>query len=281
MTKYLLPFGLAVTMTLLQAGTTAPSSRWNAEHPMQNARAQASDTVNRMLRETHWASRAIRDDNTPLAKVDVNKALQIASQLTATHTGSGDLIPLYSELGQYTMIGPSRRTASGANANTAQANANTSTHVAVRQVVGNYTSVALDLNLAKTHLQAAQQALNNGNTQAALQALRGVQDSVLESSVATDLPLLRARENLMLARAAVNQGEYGEAHAALRAASQALATYDQSGGSHANAAQQLRNQIASYNQSIRQNHANASAQIESWWNQVSGWETPATPTARG
>ena len=277
MAKYLLPFGLAVTMTLLQANTSNSSSRWNAEHPMQNARAEASDNVNRLLTDTQQARRAIRENNTQLAEADVNKALQTANQLTSTHTGNGNLIPLYSEIGEYTMMGTPRRT----NASQANANANGSTHVAVRRVVGNYTSVALDVNLAKTHLEAAQQALNSGNMQAAQQALRGVEDSVMETEVATDMPLLRARENLMLARWAVNKGEYGEAHAALRSASQALATYDESGGSHASDAQQLRSQIASYNQSIRQNHADASAKIESWWNQVSGWETPATQTGRG
>jgi hypothetical protein len=256
------------------------SSRWNSEHPMQSARARASDQVNRMLTETQRARRALRNGNTQLAKTEVSRALATANELSSSRTGTNDIIPLYSEIGEYTFIGPRQRGANTQSATSGSADRTTSPqsngahNVAVRRVVGEYTSAGLDVHLAQAHLEAAQKALNAGNTRHAEEALRGVEDSVLVSSVAADMPLLRARENLMLARAAVNQGHYREAHSALNAACRALNTYDQSGGSHASQAQQLRSEISSYNQSLEQQHAGASAKIESWWNQMSDWNTP-------
>lgn len=295
MTKYLLPFGLAVTVTLLcgQTANQTPSqsnqnkqpnaqemnrsSRWNSEHPMQSARARASDQVNRMLNETQRARRALRNGNTQLAKTEVSRALATVNDLSSSHAGKNDIVPLYSEIGEYTFIGPRQRSAASkqsARSGSADRMTAPQNHVAVRQVVGDYTAVGLDLRLAQTHLQAAQQALNSGKTRQAEEALRGVDDSVSVSTVAMDMPLLRARENLMLARAAVNQNHYHEAHSALNAACRALATYGQNGGSHSSEAQQLRSQIANYNQSLEQQHSGASAKIESWWNQISDWNTP-------
>lgn len=142
----------------------------------------------------------------------------------------------------------------------------------VRRVQGQFTSISLDVNMAKSHLQAAQQALQQGNTAAADSALAAVQDSFVSENVSADLPLLRARENLMIARAAVNQGDTAEAQTALHSAARALANYDQTGGSHAAQAQQLQSQIANCNVQ----DSNANNQIESWWTEVAGWTTPAT-----
>jgi hypothetical protein len=80
----------------------------------------------------------------------------------------------------------------------------------------------------------------------------------------------------MLARSAANQGDYTEAQTALRAASRALGTYGQSGGTHAQQVKQLRTEIDNYSQSIQQSHTDASSKIESWWNQLAEMNTPVT-----
>ncbi len=142
---------------------------------------------------------------------------------------------------------------------------NNSSDEAVRQVAGQFTSVALDVQGADEHLLAAKQALQAGNFQKADEALRAVQDGVVATSVEADFPLLRARENLMLARESAEDANFGEAHAALEGASRALASYATSSSTHANDARMLKSQIDRYDQSIRQNHNGAVQKIEGWW----------------
>jgi hypothetical protein len=286
---------------------------YNSGQEMQNPKAKGSDEVFRMLRDTERARAAIRTGDIQQAKQDVNDADHLVTQIGSMSQTKNGMVPLYQELGEYVNIQPpsQNQQQNGSRWNNSQSNDrsdrssqsnnsgnqwNNTTNqnrqsynqngnsnanqaagdVDVQSVVGQYTSVALDTNMAKNHLEAAQQALNNNNPQAADQALRAVQDSLVESSVATDMPLMRARQNLMLARSAANQGDYAEAQAALKGASQALQNYEQNGGRHANDARQLRSQIDSFDQSIQQNHTNASAKIESWWNQITDWNTPAT-----
>ena len=145
--------------------------------------------------------------------------------------------------------------------------------VAVRKVVGEYTSVWLNAKAAKAQLQSANDALKNGDMQAADRALEGVQRSVVLEFVAADMPLLKARENLMLARRSANSGNYAQAHSALQAASNALSTYEKAGSAHATDAQKLRSEIDSYNKSIEQNHSDSASKIEAWWNQTTDWMT--------
>src|SRR6185503_14956085 len=111
---------------------------------------------------------------------------------------------LYDELDRYSVLGPimaQRNSNSGRSSNTSDAShVATTTHTTVRNVEGEYTSVALDVEAARDHLNMASQALQQGNFQKADEALQAVQDSVVVTTVAADLPLLRARENLALAR---------------------------------------------------------------------------------
>jgi hypothetical protein len=83
----------------------------------------------------------------------------------------------------------------------------------------------------------------------------------------------------VLGRTAANRADYREAHTALQSASNSLATYAQENGTHANEAKQLRSDIDNYNASIQQNHADASAKIEGWWNQVTDWNANNTGTS--
>jgi hypothetical protein len=142
--------------------------------------------------------------------------------------------------------------------------------VAVRDVRGRYTGVWLDTTADNAHLNAARDAIKAGNYQAADQALSAVQDSLIIETVSGDVPLLKARENLILAKDAAQRGDQAEEQAALRAVSNALAEYGQNNGRHANDAQQLGREIS------RSSSSNVSTdQINSWWNEVSGWSAPA------
>lgn len=238
---------------------------------MQNSRARLSNEVSLLLYDTSQARMALKNDQRGQAAQDVHRALMAGNQIT-----SHRLVPLYSELDEYSVIGPiaASRSAEGGNQNRPEA-------LAVRQVSGQFTMAELDPALARTHLQAAQQALASGNVQLAGEALKGVEDSVILVSVGSDLPLVRARDNLVLARMDVRHGQYEKAHLDLDAACHALAAYARGGGAFSGQAETLRTQIQKYNQSIQTDHAQAAANIESWWNQTAGWTTPSAGTVAG
>ena len=168
------------------------------------------------------------------------------------------------------------------NANTGSQGTNTTakgsqtSNAAIQQVTGQYTSVGLDIQAAKEHLDAAKAAIQKKDFTKADEALAAVQNGVVVTSVASDLPLVRARENMVLAREAVNRGNYKEAHAALTAASQALGNYAGNQCVHSADALTVKSQIDNFNQSIEQSHADANSKIDAWWSRVVDWT--ATPT---
>jgi len=279
MSKYILSLGLTLALASLQAQTTNNGSQHsnqaaqneqtqNQQSQMKNQKARASDSAYRVLNEAYRAQQALGKSDRQTAKQDVNQALNAVDTLNGNSSQNG-IVPLYTELGEYTLIGARQHKG---QTNSSAANNNTSKDkVAVRKVEGDFTAVTFNVKMARNHLEAAKQALDKGDTKTANDALSAVQDAVVEESVATDLPLVKARENLMLSRTAAIQGDYKEAHAALQSASNSLATYAQENGSHANDAKQLRSEIDNYNASIQQNHSDATNKIEGWWNEVTDW----------
>jgi len=235
-----------------------------------------------MLEETGMARTAIQQKNLQRAKTDVDRALNDANQATAQHSGT-DLVPLYTELERISVIEPimKRRQANTKNStSTGSADRSASGSqqggaLAVHEVVGGATSAFLDVTAAQRHLQAAQQALNKNDSTQANRELQAVEDSVVIESVATDMPLLRARENLVLARDSAEAGKYQRSQAELRAASRALSEYEKTSTSHSQDAQHLRTEIDTYAQSLAKNHTDANSKIESWWDQTTNWITPA------
>lgn len=293
----------ASTMLVFATQPAAPSNTgtgaWNqaareesSSNPngMQSPRARLSNEVSLLLYDTSQARAAAKSNELQQATQDVKRALQADSQI-ASQRANHKLVPLYSELDEYSVIGPIAASRSADNNSTNQngaaqtnnqtANQNRPEALAVRQVTGQYTAAELDPALARTHLQAAQQALANGNVQVANEALKGVEDSVILVSVGSDLPLVRARDNLVLARMDARHGQYQKAHLDLQAACRALTAYANSGGAFSGQAQTLRSQIQNYNRNIQNDHAQAAGNIESWWNQTAGWMTPAQSNGAG
>jgi hypothetical protein len=264
------------------AGNQAAQEESSASaNGMQNSRARLSHDVSLLLYDTSQARTALQDNQRATASQDVTKALQADNQITSHH-----LVPLFSELDEYSVIGPIAASRSAARntpeTNQTPANQTRPEALAVRNVTGQYTMAELDPSLARTHLQAAQQALSSGNVQLAREALKGVEDSVILVSVGSDLPLVRARDNLVLARMDARHGQYEKAHLDLEAARRALSSYAKGGGAYASQADTLRTQIQNYNRNIQSNHAQAATNIESWWNQTAGWmTTPSTGTVAG
>ncbi len=152
----------------------------------------------------------------------------------------------------------------------------------MNRVVGEYTSLGIDMNVAQPHLQAATKVLQQGDLKAADQAPKAVEDDVIVASVAADMPLLWPRENLVLARTnAAPRGNYTQAKTELKASSKALSDYERQSGTHSSGAANLKSQVDSYCQPIQQNHSEAANKIESWWDPTSDWITPANGTSNG
>ena len=243
----------------------------------------------KLLTDTDRARQAIASNNRDQAMQCIKDALTTASQLqsVASQNGKQRLVPIYREWESAEVIAPviAEHNRKAGNNTTNQSPAETSnqgnadrqanppsTPETVRDVAGNYTSIGLDPKMADDHLKAAQNALQQSDMNKADSALAAVQDSVLLSSVSSDLPLVKVRQNLALASQACKNGSYQEAAAALRSASNGLSEYANSNsGSHAQKAQQLRSQIQSYASEINTGHTGAQNQIQNWWNEVTGW----------
>jgi len=247
-----------------------------APPPKFEAKTRRSKEVGDLLDATNEARVAVQADNIEDAQFHIDHAIENANMIL-NDSPHQRYAQLYDELDRYSVLGPimtQRNSNNGQNSNRQTSDAShiaTAAHTTVRNVEGQYTSVALDVQAAKNHLNTARQALQQGNFQGADEALQAVQDSVVVTTVAADLPLLRARENLALARESAEDGHFGETQAALKAASRALANYAANSGPHANDARTIRSQIVNFNQSLQQNHTDAVSKIDQWWDQTADW----------
>lgn len=281
-----------------QNSTQAMNENGMQNQNMANSKEQCSNDVAQVLQDTHRARWAVSHQNKQQALTDVDNALQAAKQLSQA-SNNERFVPLYTELGEYSALGPfnastnnamNHSTAMSHNGNSQNWNNNKAENnnsanstknqtevsdLAARRVVGQYTSVSLDTRAAESNLKAAKKALENGNLSEAKTDLAAVQNSVMTETVESDMPLLRARENLIIARMAARQGNFQQVHTSLEAASRALNAYEQEGGQYATQAQQLQSKINNYDQTVAQNHSNASARIQAFWNKTTDWVSPA------
>jgi hypothetical protein len=148
----------------------------------------------------------------------------------------------------------------------------------VRQVSGTTTRDFIDVGVAAGDLTAAGTALNNGDLRAADQSLAAVQGAVVQkTSTATDMPLLRAREDLRLARYRVLDGKYKDARAPLASAGQALAEYARMNpGPHADRARVMEQDIDAYARNIAHDHSDAADRINGWLDTANSWSREMT-----
>lgn len=220
-------------------------------------REDISTLAGKMLGYTNRARAAIKDKNQQLALQDVNKAESYLQRVEARAHGS-TMIPVYQEFVSVAILAPVRAEQSAR-------------HSVVHQVAGDYTSVVVNTTVAKNNLATAKTALENQNLKIADDALADVQEGVQIEASEADMPLVKARENLILARSNAREGKYGEAQAALQAASKALGSYAQENGPHASAARDLQQQMDSGDKDLQQSHANIVPEINQWWNTTADW----------
>ncbi len=237
------------------SGTAANNSAGSKE--------DLSVMAGKMLDQTNKARTEIKQHDKSAALREVEQA-QAELRNIQRHANGATTIPVYQEFVSVSILKP-------VQAEQASRHANLKNVATVHQVAGDYTDVTVNTTVAEKNLSAAHTALDEGNLKLADQALADVQEGVSIDEVEADMPLARARENLILARSAAEKGNYTEAHAALTAASKALSNYSSEGGRHSSDANSLKQQIDSYNQNLQQNHSDAVAKINQWWNTTSDW----------
>ena len=276
-----------ITLVISAQAQTKPRSQSNQNSgKAHSAQALRSEEVGDLLNATNEARIAIESRNNQDALFHIEHALQNAARLESS-TKNGRLVPLYQELDRYTVLAPimteknrTSTTSAGSQGANTTAKTTRTPNPTIQQVAGQFTSVGLDIQAAKEHLDAAKLAIQQKDFAKADEALAAVQNGVVVTSVASDLPLVRARENMVLARDAASRGNYKDAHAALTAASQALDKYASNQGIHSADARTVKSQIDTFNQSIEQNHADAESKIDSWWDRAADWTATSTEQSR-
>jgi hypothetical protein len=198
---------------------------------------------------------------------------QAAANLAALEKqGAPRLVPMYTEIDKTSTYSPVKK--GDSEVFTADRMKKKTT---VRHVEGEYTSISLDVPAARRNLEAARAALNSADTAAADTALAAMQNSVVRKTIASHFPLLKARENLALARAKIQEGKAKDAAYPLRAAAEALREYEKMpGAAHLADAARVRDEIDAYARTVKDRHTDAPERIDEWSRELGGWFDPAT-----
>jgi hypothetical protein len=134
------------------------------------------------------------------------------------------------------------------------------------------TTGRLDVSSAATRFQDAEAAVERDDWTTAGSDLRAIPESVIQTTVQGNMPLLEARQNLRLARMRIEEGRYKDAAAPLSAAADDLADYERlSPGPLGQNAEYFRQQIASYASTVAKNHQDAASQIDYWLGHIDKW----------
>lgn len=245
-----------------------------------DAVAAESKMAAAMLRHAEKGRGDIARGNRDEALKHVEQALDRVSQIETRMQSSGrkTLVPIYSEFEAVSIIGPidaarGRTPAKSSSAHPQHDPSLGRPMAAVKEVEGNYTAVLVDLQHARTHLEAARTALKNDQLPVADSALAAVQSGVILVSIEGDLPLVKARQNLHLALAEIQDGDYQSAKAPLQAAADALAEYREIGTSPVPAGdvKKVEQDVRSYVAKVGSSPANAREQVFHWWSKVNSW----------
>ncbi len=246
------------------------SAQTSISHNPAGSGEDLSRLAGKMLDYTNQARVAIKNGDHSKAMTFIHAAQHEYYTLQNIAPGAA-MVPVYREFVSISILGPVSAEHQARKREEAKEAGHAVPVTAVQQVAGTYTHVMVSMPVARISLQDASSAAENGNWQAADAALSDVQEGVTTESVESDMPLARARENLILARAAVRHQQYQEAKASLQAACHALSSYAANGGQHARAARNLRQQIRSFAQDVQQQSISAVSKIDGWWKTTSSW----------
>ena len=240
-----------------------------------------SIAAGRLLRHTYDARAALKAEDRKQAAAEIAKAQKLAAiieQAVPSYTvksqiAAGDLsyededtlkptiIPIFDELDKVSLVAPLRQ---------AKAEGKTPAEAVVADELREMR-VSLDLGMAKGGLDLAGIKLENDDIEGAEQALAAVMGSLHFSLLEVDLPLDRARENLMLAKAAIEEGDKIEARAVLAEAGRELNAYAKGTGETDNKEiSQLREEMKALDGKLEAGKESKgfAATIEGWWDRI-------------
>ena len=156
------------------------------------------------------------------------KAIITSGDLRYEHqsTAKATTIPIHHELDMVSLAAPLLL----ASADDAKRNDDDNLPLGVIAHEVRHSRTTLSLDLAKAGLRAAREGLTDDDIPAARTGLAAVMHSVHFTEVTAEVPLHRAQENLMLAKAAVGQRRIVDAKALLAAVIDSLADIEETVG---------------------------------------------------
>ena len=221
-----------------------------------------------VLAEARQARTAVAENNQAGAMTHLNQGLSLTSQIAQyTHAGTRQLIPISTEIDTTSTYRPVKRSKSDElTADRLKRDSN------VRDSTAEITRSSLDVAKAQSALESARAAVQSNDFLSAERALDDVQNSVVRESASEDVPLLRAQQNLDLARARVMEGKYKDAAVPLRSAAEALEEYCRTPEApHAADARSMISRMNAYADQINKDRGNALNNIDMWLDPVRNW----------
>jgi YfdX protein len=229
-------------------------------------RVEMATVASSVLQHTDVAHQAITHGDTQTALDRVRQALAATDQLLAASKSDGEplRVPIASDFEGVSTMVPAKRHGS---ADRLQHNAS------ISEVNGWYTATILNVSSARTHLLAAQTALEHGDRDAADLDLAAAQGDVTTKSISGDLPLVQAKDNLDLALTRVRDGNYKDAILPLKSAARALDRFAHQSPAPpaADVASRFSIGIDAFAERIAKDHDDAADRITGWLDRVTDW----------
>lgn len=254
---------VAAVAALAQTAQAAPAAA--ATQSDDRAMTKLAATI---LGDATAADKAIAAGNTTGGENAIGKALAARASLATEARAAGVpmIVPIYAELDDTAVLTDAVKAKAVADA---KAGKQAKTPTTVRANDADLTYLAIDLDKAKAHLDAAKSALATHNTQGAKDSLAAVGSDLVEGSVVTDLPLVTAREDLSRAQRELTSNDRPAALTDLHQASKSLLAY--TNGDHTADARRLAAQIDASASRDTTKPTNVTSDIEHWWSSVTGW----------
>jgi len=288
------PVAAAIALLLaLSAGPTLAAPRitaqvdTRADATLSAAEQRAvSVAAGRLLRHTYDARAALKTKDKKQATGEIAKARNLVaiieqavpSYTVKSHIVAGDLsyededtlkptiIPIFDELDKVSLVAPLRQ----AKAEQDKAKGGRAGEVVAADAL-HEVRVTLDLGLAKGGLDLAGALLDKDDIEGSEKALAAVMDSLHFTLLSIDLPLDRARENLMLAKFAIEAGDTTEAKAALAEVRRELDVFAEGAGdADKKEVASLRDEMHALDGKLAagKESKGLTATLEGWWDRI-------------
>ncbi len=214
-----------------------------------------------IISDSGAAQKALASGDSGTVDADISRALDARNALAAQARAAGlpMIVPIYEELDDTAVLSNAVKQKTGSKTQPAVVRAN----------AADLTFLAIDLDKAEAHLDAARMAVAQKNDQAAKDSLAAVGSDLVEESVLTDVPLLTAREDLSRAQRELSADDRAAAMTDLRQASTSLHEYTT--GDHVEDARLLASTIDTEMRRGETPPASVGTKIERWWSSVADW----------